>query len=450
MHIGMLFTFTLPEGSAPTYVADLVSRWRTVATFSQPFNLLREGMVLVRWRTLPDRAIDLDRHLRHWTVPPGGETEVTDVVSRLHSERLDRSRPLWECHVFEGAVEGRWSFYLKVHHSQLDGVVGLRMAKRIFSTDPRAQDMLPPWAVGLRGPDQSGLPRLPRLPRAELGDPRGRRSRAWATARAMAGSLGATYAETLLGASERARAVPYRAPRTMLNRRITADRRFATQRYRLDRLRALAAAAEASLNDVYLSVCGGALRRYLVERGALPSTSLTGIVPVAVPQPDASRVGTAITFAYAALGTDIADPVRRLRAVTESTRLAKARVPPAQDLAMDTFTTALMLPFLGEAVLGVGGFARPAFNAIVSNVPGFTEERFLDGSLLEEYYPISLLFQGQGLNITAVSNATAFCIGFTGCPDVVPELERLADHAGAALGELEATLGLGPVPAAIA
>lgn len=454
MHIGLLFTFEQPQDAPPSYVEDLVARWRNVTTFSAPFNLLAQGAVLPRWRTLPDRAIALERHLRH-TVVPGGAPSLGAVLAELHSERLDRRFPLWECHVLSGGVERTWSLYVKVHHSQLDGIAGLRMARRAFSVDADARGLLPPWAVGLDGPDQSGSPTPPRAappppaPGASAGRPSGA---VLGTAASIVGSLARTYGETVLGAGERLRAVPYRAPRTLVNQRISGSRRVATQRFALERLRGAAAAAGSSLNDVYVSVCGGALRRYLLERQALPSGSMTAIVPVSVASPaepattapgPSPKVGTAITFAYAFLGTDVADPVERLRAVSGSTALAKARLPRARGLAMDTYTTFLMLPFLGEAVTGLGGHLPPAFNTIVSNVPGFTEDRFCDGSRLLEYYPVSLLFHGQGLNITAVSNASSFCVGFTACPDTVPEVERLASYAEEALEELEEALGRG-------
>ena len=456
MHIGLLFTFEQPEEAAASYVEELVARWHAVRTFASPFNLLAQGTVLPRWRTLPDRAIDLDRHFRH-TVVRAGRGAVAAAVSELHARRLDRRFPLWECHVLTGAAERCWSLYVKVHHSQMDGVGGLRMARRVFTVDPRARGVLPPWAVGLDGPDQSGrvptarsAPPVPPPPTQDARSPAG--------AGSIVRSLARTYGETVRGSAERLRAVPYRAPRTPVNRRITGARQVATQRFQLGRLRAVAAAAGTSLNDVYLSVCGGALRRHLLEREALPARSLTAIVPVSVAThdiqdpssaPSPARVGTAITFAYAALGTDVADPVLRLRAVAGSTALAKGRLPAAQHLAMDLYTTALMLPFLGEAVTGLGGHLPPAFNAIVSNVPGFGEDRFCDGSRLVEYYPVSLLFHGQGLNVTAVSNASSFCVGFTACPDTVPGVDRLASYAGQELVGLEAALGLWAGAAAV-
>ena len=442
MQVGVLATFSMPDDAGPDYLQDLVCRWREVKTFQPPFNYVLRGPGAPRWKTLTDDEIDLDYHLRHSAVPsPGGQRELGVLVSRLHSARMNRRYPLWECHVIEGVAEGKWSLYIKVHHSQIDGVGGIRLAKRMFSVDPDRRDMLPPWAVGTHGPDQSGT-----TPSTKAVATEGARGldvvggvRAGAS---VIGSLVRTYGETVVGSRDPLRALPYRAPRSVLNRRINNPRRFATQKYDIERMRKIAKAADGSLNDVFLAVCGGALRRYLSELDELPKESLTVNVPVSVRPEGAAGVGNAISFLHARLGTDIEDPVERLHAVRESTQLGKHRLPKVGGNLMDAYTTGLMGPFLGQAMLGVGGHGNPAFNIVVSNVPGFSEERYFDGSLLEEYYPLSLLFHGQALNITAVSNAGAFCIGYTGCRDTLPSLQKIAVYSGEALDELEAALGL--------
>lgn len=109
---------------------------------------------------------------------------------------------------------------------------------------------------------------------------------------------------------------------------------------------------------------------------------------------------------------------------------------------MDTYTAVLMLPFITQAILGVGGRGRPASNVVISNVPGPAEARYLDGSKLEELYPLSLLFNGQALNITAVSYDGKFNIGYTGCRDSIPSLQRIAVYSGEELSRLEDALGI--------
>lgn len=441
MHVGMLATFSMPEDADECYLEDMFNAWREVRTFRPPFNYVFRGTGIPRWKELADSEIDLDYHLRHSAVPsPGGERELGVLVSRLHTQRLDRRYPLWECHLIEGVEKGKWSLYMKMHHSQVDGVGGLRMARRMFSVDPSARDMLPPWAVGTSGPDQSGLARESELESTSSRRPdpvRGLRS-----AGSVAGSLTRTYAESVTGLGGSGHAVPFRGPRSVLNQRIHAPRRFATQNYEIDRMRAVAKAAGVSLNDVFLAISGGALRRYLAEMDALPQESLTANVPVSVRTEGATGVGNAITFLYASLGTDVDDPVDRVHAVRASTQRAKERLPKATGSLMDAYTAVLMGPFLVPAVVGLGGRGPTDANLVISNVPGVREARYFNGSRLEAYYPLSLLFHGQALNITAVSNHEMFCIGYTGCRDSLPHLQRVAVYSGEALDELEEALDL--------
>jgi len=446
MQVAMLATFAVPE-DRPDFVRDLVARWREVRDFQPPFNYLLKATPVPSWKELGADDIDLDYHFRHSALPsPGSQRELGVLVSRLHSAKMDRRYPLWECHIIEGITEpgqpgNQWSMYMKVHHSQIDGVGGIRLLKRILSIDHDARDMLPPWAVGTRGPDQSGIPRKAAPPEPEQRSSFSLRSAA-ANGSAVASSLSRTYGESMLGTQEEGRAVPFRAPKTLFNGRIHTPRRFATQHYSVDRMRAVAKATGGSLNDVFLAICGGALRRYLDEASALPDQSLIANVPVSVRDDEGPGVGNAITFLYSSLGTDVDDPVARIRTIQDSTRLGKERLPAVDGLAMDAYTAVLMGPFLSQAILGFGGRGRPASNVVISNVPGPFEPRYIDGSRLLEIYPVSLLFNGQALNITAVSYDGEFNIGFTGCRDSIPSLQKIAVYAGEELEELESALGL--------
>ena len=452
MQVGMLATFTVPKDQ-PNFVADLVERWRSVRQFSAPFNYQLKMLPVPGWVTLDDDEIDLDYHLRHSALPsPGSQRELGVLVSRLHSIKLDRRYPLWEFHVIEGLEEDKFALYSKAHHSQVDGVGGIRLLKRMLSADPERRDMLPPWAVGQDGPDQSSLP--PKQPRKEASvSVTSNSGPASAVKRVVGGlrdglgdtgevlgSLAKTYAESATGISDPGRAVPFQAPKTIFNGRIHTPRRFATQQYTIERMQAVGERTDGSLNDVFLAVVGGALRRYLTDQGQLPDEPLVANVPVSVRPEGAAKAGNSITFLYATLGTDIEDPIERIRAIRDSTRMGKRRLPSVGGAAMDAYTAALMLPFLSLAILGVGDRGTPFANIVVSNVPGMQEQRYLDGAELEEIYPVSLLFNGQALNITAVSYGGLFNIGFTGCRDSVPSLQRIAVYAGEELAKIEEAL----------
>lgn len=427
--VAILAQCTPPPGAPKTFVADLVARWREHRSFAPPFNYKLTGGAVKRWEQLDDADIDLDYHLRHSALPtPGGERQLGVLISRWHSRPLDRNYPLWEMHVIEGLEGGRFAIYVKVHHSQMDGVAGVRLFKRAFSADQAAQGLPPVWEVGMGGVRPSLVPGAEQPPK-----PSGKPG-------TVLSAVGQGYRDTFREPKDE-RAAMFRAPRTILNGRIHGPRRFATQHYEFDRIKRVAKAAGVTANDVFLAVCSGALRRYLLEEGSLPEKSLTTLVPVSVrPKGDAGG-GNAISFLAAKLATDVADPGERLAVINRSMELGKQRIQDLPKAAMDNYTTLLMTPFITQAVLGFGGYGAPSSNVVISNVPGPNAPVYVDGARIDQIYPVSLLYHGQALNITAVSYAGQFNIGYTGCRDSLPHMQHIAVYSGEALSELEAAVG---------
>lgn len=168
-HVACLAECTPPDGAPDTFVADLVAGWRAHRTFATPFNRRPRLLPVPVWDVLPDDEVDLDYHFRHSALPaPGGERELGILVSRLHSHALDRRRPLWELHIIEGLGDGRFAMYLKVHHSLMDGVAGIRMLGRALSADRDARDRPRSGPWGPRSPGRRPL-RRPRRRRARPG-----------------------------------------------------------------------------------------------------------------------------------------------------------------------------------------------------------------------------------------------------------------------------------------
>lgn len=430
-HVAAMATFHYPPDAGEDYLQNLVRRWRECTRFVPPFNYRYRPWPIPSWDVLDDDEVDLDYHFRHSALPrPGGERELGVLVSRLHSHALDRNRPLWECHVIEGLEDGRFALYIKVHHSQIDGVGGIRVLQSMLAETPDAPPVEPIWAVGMgrprRNPDE---PRPPKM-----------RPKLWPALTAYTRLRGAMLRRRFRPRHDPDNALPFATPRTSLNGRIGAPRRFATQQYDQDRIRAIASASDTTTNDVFLAICAGALRRYLTETGAMPTTSMTAAVPVSVRPADETEVGNAITFVMAKMRTDIADPAERLAAIHRSTTTAKGHLNRLPKAAMDPYTAMLMGPYLIRIVLGLGAATRPMFNLAVSNVPGPKQTLYLDGATLDAIYPVSLLFNGQALNITLVSYDGKSNLGFTGCRDSLPHMQRIAVYTGEALDELDAAV----------
>ena len=440
-HVGGLLQFKLPEGAPKDYMRKMMADFRSHREFTAPWNrrlkyAFNKNPVPV-W--IEDRNIDLEYHVRHAALPwPGGERELGELVGRLQSTPLDLSRPPWECNIIEGLEGDRFALFIKMHHSLIDGVSGMKLLQRAMSPDREASGKLPPfWASGLPRPvrarDDHPLPTVANAAAMAVEALRGQ-------ARTVP-QLVVAFGRMLkgLGTGE-GMVVPFTSPQSMLNGRVREKRRFATQQFPMERLRNLARAAECTLNDVVLAICGGALRRFLEERGDLPAQSLTTGIPVSVRPIDDEGSGNAITFVIATLGTDIVDARERLAAIRESVRHAKAHVQSLPRQAMLQYTVLLMAPTILTLLTGIGGRTRPMFNITISNVPGPDQTLYFRGAELVAIYPASIVTHGQALNITCESYAGAMNFGFTGCHASLPSMQRLAVYAEGALAELEAAM----------
>jgi WS/DGAT/MGAT family acyltransferase len=343
---------------------------------------------------------------------------------------MDFHRPLWEVHFIEGLEGGRFAMYFKVHHALIDGYTGMRMLTASLSGDPHERDaplfFARPPRTRLSGAGE-GVPTLSALFETLRGQAGAMRD----VGRAIARIVKATRAK------DRSLIAPLTAPRSIVNRRISRNRRFATQQMDFDRMRGVARAAGGTLNDVILALCGSALRRLLLELGELPAKPLIAMLPVNVRPKDDPGGGNAIAAILASLATDLEDPSERLQAIIESTRAAKEQLQGMSRGAILQYSALLMAPLSFQLSTGTAGRSRPAFNVVISNVPGPEKPLYFNGAHLEAFYAASIPFHGYGLNITITSYAGTLNFGFTGCRDTVPHLQRLAVYSGEALDELE-------------
>jgi len=449
-HVGGLLVFSLPEGAPRDFLRRLMHDFRSYRGFSAPWNRrLKYAFPLnpvPEW--VEDDDIDLEYHVRHAALPwPGGERELGELVGRLQSTPLDLSRPPWECTLIEGLERRRFALFVKMHHSLIDGISGMRLLQQAMSADAARSLSLPPfWSA----PQDAAARAKPRAPAPTMANVMASAAQALRVQLRSAPQLMAAFGKMLKRVGERGEglALPFDAPLSALNGRVREKRRFATQQFQLARLRALADAAGCTLNDVVLAICGGALRRFLLERDSLPAKSLTAGIPVSVRPKDDQGTGNAISFIVATLGTDLEDAGERLAAIRTSVRHAKAHVQSLPRQAMMQYTVLLMAPTIVTLLGGIGGRLRPMFNITISNVPGPDKPLYFRGARLEAIFPASIVTHGQALNITCQSYAGTMDFGFTGCHTSVPSLQKLAVYAAEALAELEEALLPKPARAA--
>ncbi|NHN39247.1 wax ester/triacylglycerol synthase family O-acyltransferase [Pseudomaricurvus alcaniphilus] len=436
MHVATLLIYSLPDKAAENYLSQLVQDLREEAEFSDPFNkrLIKPSPLglLPLWKI--DSDLDMEYHVRHLALPrPGGERELGMLVSRLHSNPMDKERPLWEYHVIEGLENNRFAVYFKMHHALVDGIAGIRMLQRSMSTNPEEINTPALWAAPAATENQN--------PPAAKHIGSVVRSGSNLVSNALLPAV--QRLGQLIGASmdeDDPITLPFQTPVSKLNARIHSQRRFATQLYDFERIRKLSKAGDCTINDIILALCSGALRRFLRDLSALPGEPLTAGIPMSLRAADDQGAGSAVTFLIANLATNIADPLRRLNTIKASTRRAKSVLDGLSKQSIDIFTALLMSPFSLQAATGLEGRTRPVFNVTVSNVPGPREPLYFRGSKLEAMYPVSAVTHGQALNITCYSYAGTLSFGFAACRDTLPRVQRLAVFTGEALEELERAL----------
>jgi diacylglycerol O-acyltransferase len=438
MHVGGLQLFVPPDGATALDVRQMFEGAIEQEQVSPLFQKRprRTITTLGQWAWDVDHAFDLEHHVRRSALPePGRILELLALCSRLHSTLLDRHRPLWEMHLIEGLDDGRYATYFKVHHSLVDGVSALRLLSRMLSSDPDERGMPAPWAPRERaahaGSESHSSPSPAQRAMRLLTDTVG---------------LGPALAQTVSRAiKEQSGALSLSAPKSMLNVPITGARRFAAQSWATERIRAVGKASEATLNDVVLAMCSGALRRYLLSMDALPASPLIAMVPVSLHRDETASTdggGNAVGAVMCNLATHVADPSIRLATVHRSMEDGKDFLRSLSPLQIIAMSAVGLTPLALWPVLGLTDTLRPPFNLVISNVPGPRQPLYWNGARLDGLYPLSIPLDGQALNITCTSYSEEVAFGLTGCRRSVPHLQRLLGYLDNELAALEHAVGL--------
>lgn len=446
MHIGGVQILRKPRGAGRDYVRKLRDQLLRIPARAAPFNYRYAASGLVpgvpAWQVLDE--VDLREHVFHHALPwPGTQAELFELVSRLNSSHLDRSRPLWEYHLIEGLAGQRYATFMRVHHALIDGQWGMKLHEATTSPDPNARGLLPYWAVEIHEKPAATPKRA---------SPRGGPPTPGWLERGRAGLDQGVEAVTELGAAFghlfEARRHPtdgglvpiYQAPLCILNSKVTARREIVVTQFELARIKRLARAHGATVNDVVLAICGGGLRRYLLERDALPKQALIAGMIVAVARQQGASAGNAVAAAQVSLATHLRDPVKRFEAVRSSSRRAKDHIHGmASPTALNLYMGLTGVPFALYTILGRADRAR-AQNVVISNLIGLRERRYVNGALVESDYPMSLLVPGQAMNITVISRANMLDVAVLVCPSVVPGPQRVGEAIAESLDELERAL----------
>jgi diacylglycerol O-acyltransferase / wax synthase len=468
MHVSMVGVFdpsTVPGGYSFEKMRD------QIGTRLAPLPVFRRRLVEVPLRLghpywVDDGCADLEYHIHRAALPtPGGPDELARFVGDLSGHQLDRSRPLWELHIVEGLDGGRVGLVAKFHHSTIDGVSAAELLAQLFDLVPDAatpeamevaagggevpgQELVPAMSGLESEPEPDTVPSGVKLVARALGTtvtaPFGMARLAWRTGRSVLNVGRVRRTPQAKGA------LPLTTPRTSLNTAITPHRKVAFASVTLDDVKELKTALDATVNDVVLAICTGALRSYLQERGELPEDPLVATVPVSThPSPGDRRGTNQLSAMFVSLPCGVSDPKERVEIIRAGTKGAKKEHSAlGADVLIDWAEHAVANVFAPAAKaytrLRLADRHRPIHSLLISNVPGPDFPLYLGGAELVSAYPLGPVMDGAGLNVTVMSYRGVLNWGLIACAETVPGLASIADAIPEALDELRSAAGLTP------
>jgi diacylglycerol O-acyltransferase len=452
MHVGALNIYELPAGYKGRFVRDLR---RHVAKRLPMIPVLRRRLW---WMPLKlanpawvDAKPDLDQHIVEVRLRKGSQLkDLEQMVGELHTVLLDRRKPLWKFHVFEGlapAEDGRKriAVYSQLHHAAVDGQAAVALASVLLDVTekPRAIDAKP-----------SARPRKYRLGLAEMlsGAVANQVQQLSHLVRTLPATVG-TLSKAAKQAAARSQFVTGKkgvsnltlAPRTRLNVTVSDTRAFAGVGVPLAELRAIGKAQDATLNDMVLMLCSTALRRYFARHRALPPKSLIAAVPVSLRQAGDTTSDNQASITVVSLGTHIADPAKRLQHIKQATAAMKATMGTVKGVLPTDFPS-VGVPWLMETATKVYSKAKVAdrlpqlANVAISNVPGPNVPLYLAGARMLTNYPTSVVVHGLALNITVQSYDQSLDFGLMADAKAMPDVRLLADSIAVAFDDVRALM----------
>jgi diacylglycerol O-acyltransferase len=434
MHVGALVIFEGPPIPREDFVRGLESRLHLVPRYRQKLAFPRFEMGRPFW--VDDPNFNLDYHVRHTALPsPGSEEQLRQLAGRIFSQRLDRSKPLWEIWLVQGLEDGNFALISKTHHALVDGVSGVDISTVLFDLTPVPQDDTANGDAWTPQPEPSqaelvaeGIKGALRTPFEIAGRAIGAVQRPGATV--------AQAREAVEGVAEVAWAGFNPAADVPLNTPIGPHRRVWWVRSRLADFKEIKDALGGTVNDVVLTIVSGALGRWLRSRGTrTEGLELHALVPVSIRGEDEhGALGNRIAAMRAPLPVYANDPVERLRIVRESMgglKESKQALGAEVISGLERFAPPTLLAQASRL-----NFSTRLFNLIVTNVPGPQFPLYMQGREMQEIVPIAFLPEDHALAVAVMSYNGKVDFGLLGDYDAMPDIDEFGGLLEEALAEM--------------
>jgi WS/DGAT/MGAT family acyltransferase len=438
--------------------------------YADLLNMIEERLPLLppfRWRLkavplgldypywIDDPEFDLEYHVREiGLAPPPTDAKLAEQVARIFERPLDRARPLWEAYLIHGLQDDKVGLLTKIHHAAVDGLSGADIMGILLDLSPEGRE--PPARDEHRPDAEPG--ELAMLGRGVLGTPRyvGRVLRALPSTlpnledtpilndipgASTLGRATSRFARALRGRESRVlERTTLSRPRTSFNGRVSPHRRFAFGQLSLAEVKEIKNQYGYTVNDVVVALVAGAVRRWLVEHDELPEEPLVAQVPVSVrTEEQRGTYGNRVGMMSVPIFTGEADPQERLRLTHEALRAAKERhkALPAELLQDATqFIPPAVFARASQITFSLAATRAPVWNLVISNVPGPQVPLYCAGARLEANYPVSVITDGMGLNITVMSYCGHLDFGIVADREQMRDVWKLIGWLQESLGEL--------------
>ncbi len=433
MHVGAILIF---EGAPPKY-EDLLdhvsSRLHLVPRFRQKLAFPPFASGRPFW--IDDPSFNLGYHLRHSALPsPGSRGQLRNMVARVFSQQLDRTKPLWELWLVQGMKRKRFAIVSKTHHALVDGVSGVDLATVLFDVRP-VPERVEPDHDWVPEPEPSSADLMVRNAEDLAATPT-RLARRLERALENPGSAVQEVADAAEALGEIAWNLANPAPEVPLNVPIGSHRRFAWVQGELEDFKTIKNRLGGTVNDVVLAVVAGALRRWLGHRGVqTDGLPLRALVPVSIRADDEhGELGNKVAALRGPLPVSVEDPVERLDVV----RAEMAGVKDSKQ-ALGAKVISRLSDFSPPTLLAQASrlnFATRLFNLIVTNVPGPQIPLYVLGRELEEVFPVALLPPNHALAIAIMSYNGGIDFGLIADYDTMADLDVIADGLKVEIAEL--------------
>ena len=423
-----------------------------------------------------DDQFDIDRHIFRGSLPaPHDRATLERIVGWMHAKLLNRARPLWEFYVFEGMKDNEIGLYSKMHHACIDGGAGAALTNMIYDVTPVPRVVEKPIPQAKVGQEPRDIAanfidsyrqlwtqpfdasaakslELPRSGKSDLGsilfdNAMFQIESAVKFAGSVPGVL-KSVSEVIGKVSDpksRDSIASMMSPSTILNKSISSERSFAGVSIPLSQAKALAKQAGGKLNDVVLAISSGVVRRYLLERGALPAKSMTAAVPISLREEGNTDANNQVFGMICGIATNIEDPKARLETIiaqsTKSKEMShplRALMPQVSNLSMLGAPIMVQILALLYSRSSLSDVLPPAANITVSNVPGPRQTLYAAGAELLHIFPVSISTHGIALNITVQSYRDQLDFGFIAGANIIPHVQVLCDMLPGEFAALQA------------